>query len=68
VGILLLQTPSDGAQVVAERLARLFQSAAAPDEPPVRVGVASQMATVVTADALIECARRQTAANGASEG
>jgi hypothetical protein len=68
VGILLLQTPSDGAQVVAERLARLFQSSAAPDEPPVRVGVASQMATVVTADALIECARRQTASNGASEG
>ncbi len=67
VGILLLQTPSDGAQVVARRLARLFQSSATADEPPVRVGVASQMSTVVTADALIDCARRQTA-NGVSEG
>ena len=68
VGILLPQTPSDGAQVVAERLARLFQNAAGGEEPPIRVGVASQMSTVITADALIERARRQLAENGPSEG
>jgi len=68
VGILLLQTPGDGAHVVAQRLARLFKSTATAEEPPVRVGVASQMPTVITADALIEHARRQPAESGPPEG
>ena len=68
VGILLLQTPSDGALIVAQRLAQLFKSTATADEPPIRVGVASQMATVISADALIEHARRQPAENGTPQG
>jgi hypothetical protein len=68
VGILLLQTPGDGAHVVAQRLARLFQNTATAEEPPIRVGVASQRPTVITADALIESARRQLAESDPSEG
>ena len=68
VGILLLQTPGDGAHVVAQRLTRLFQNTATAEEPPIRVGVASQMPTVITADALIESARRQPAESDPSEG
>ena len=58
IGILLLQTPGDGAQVAARRLARLFNTTTTANEPAVRVGVASQIETVVTADALIAQARR----------
>jgi hypothetical protein len=68
VGILLLQTPGDGAQVVAQRLTRLFKNTATAEEPPIRVGVASQMPTVITADALIESARRQPAESSPPEG
>jgi hypothetical protein len=68
VGILLLQTPGDGALVVAQRLARLFKSTATAEEPPIRLGVASQMPTVITGDALIQSARRQLAESVIPEG
>jgi hypothetical protein len=68
VGILLLQTPGDGAHVVAQRLTRLFKSTATAEEPAIRVGVASQMPTVISADALIEYARRQLAESVPPEG
>ncbi|MCU1385653.1 MAG: hypothetical protein JWL71_4350 [Acidobacteria bacterium] len=68
IGILLLQTPSDGAQVAAQRLARLFDATTTADEPAVRVGVASQFDTVITAAALIAHARRQTVGDATFSG
>jgi hypothetical protein len=68
VGILLLQTPHDGAHVVGRRLAGVFQSAAAGEEPAVRIGVASQVEAVVSADALIDKARNQPIEDEAARG
>jgi hypothetical protein len=59
LGILLLQTPQSGAQVVARRLWRVLVAGAPPDRPPVRIGVASQLGDPVSAEALIERARLQ---------
>jgi GGDEF domain-containing protein len=59
VGILLLQTPHEGAHIVARRLARTLVTKAAPAtaESPVRIGVASQFGETVSGDALIARAR-----------
>jgi len=59
LGILLLQTPQAGAQVVARRLWRVLAAGAPSDEPAVRIGVASQLGDQVSAEALIERARLQ---------
>jgi hypothetical protein len=60
VGILLLETPQPGAQVVARRLARVFEARPQGSEPAVRIGVASQAADAASAAALIERARSHT--------
>ena len=59
LGILLLQTPHSGAQVVARRLWRVLAGGSPADEPAVRIGVASQLGDLVSAEALIERARLQ---------
>jgi hypothetical protein len=59
LGILLLQTPHSGAQVVARRLWRVLSGGAPADEPAVRIGVASQLGDLVSAEALIARARLQ---------
>jgi hypothetical protein len=59
LGILLLQTPQAGAQVVARRLWRALVAGSSSDQAPVRIGVASQLGDLVTAEALIERARLQ---------
>ena len=59
LGILLLQTPQAGAQVVARRLWRALVAGSPGDQAPVRIGVASQLGDLVTAEALIERARLQ---------
>jgi hypothetical protein len=59
VGILLLQTPQPGAQVVARRLARMLQAFPRDSEPAVRIGVASQSGDALSGAALIERARAQ---------
>jgi hypothetical protein len=56
LGILLLQTPHAGAQTVAKRLSRVL-AAGAGEEPAVRIGVASQLDELVSAEALIARAR-----------
>jgi hypothetical protein len=58
LGILLLQTPHAGAQTVARRLSRVL-AAGAGEEPVVRIGVASQLDELVSAEALIARARMQ---------
>lgn len=59
LGILLLQTPQAGAEIVAKRLSRVL-SVGGNDEHPVRIGVASQVDDdVVSAEALIARARTQ---------
>ncbi|HEX7140309.1 MAG TPA: hypothetical protein VF219_20835 [Vicinamibacterales bacterium] len=60
LGILLLQTPHSGAQVVARRLWRALAGGSPADQPPVRIGVASQLGDLVSAEALIERARLQS--------
>ena len=60
VGILLLETPQRGAQVVARRLARVLDAGTHGAEPTVRVGVASQSAEATSAAALIDRARVQS--------
>ena len=57
VGILLLETPPPGAQVVARRLARVFETRPHGSEPAVRIGVASQVGDEPSAAELIERAR-----------
>lgn len=57
VGILLLETPPPGAQVVARRLARVFEARPHGAEPVVRIGVASQAGDAPSAAELIERAR-----------
>jgi hypothetical protein len=57
VGILLLETPPPGAQVVARRLARVFETRPHGSEPAVRIGVASQVGDEPSAADLIERAR-----------
>ena len=57
VGILLLETPPPGAQVVARRLARVFETRPHGSEPAVRIGVASQNGDEPSAAELIERAR-----------
>jgi len=59
LGILLLQTPSAGAHVVARRLSRVLSAALLDDSEGVRIGVASQLADTVGAGSLIERARLQ---------
>jgi hypothetical protein len=60
LGILLLQTPQAGAQVVARRLWRVLASGSpAAEGTPVRMGVASQVSDPVSTDSLIERARLQ---------
>ena len=59
LGILLLQTPQSGAQVVARRLSRVLAPRAPGTEPPLRIGVASQLGDLVSAEALIARAREQ---------
>ena len=56
LGILLLQTPHAGAQIVARRLSRVL-AAGAGEERAVRIGVASQLDERVSAEALIARAR-----------
>jgi hypothetical protein len=60
LGVLLLQTPSAGAKVVARRLSRMLVSAGTGEAISPRVGVASQREDVVSADALIARARQQS--------
>jgi len=62
VGILLLQTPYVGAQVVARRLARMLDARPRGEEPAVRIGIASQGEDAGSAAVLIERARVQTLA------
>jgi hypothetical protein len=57
VGILLLETPPPGAQVVARRLARVFETRPHGAEPAVRIGVASQAGNEPSAAELIARAR-----------
>jgi len=57
VGILLLETPPPGAQVVARRLARFFETRPHGSEPAVRIGVASQVGDEPSAAKLIARAR-----------
>jgi hypothetical protein len=57
LGILLLQTPQAGAQVVARRLSRMLAPRAPGVDPAVRIGVASQLGDFVSAEALIAHAR-----------
>jgi len=57
VGILLLETPPPGAQVVARRLARVFETRPHGSEPAVRIGVASQLGDEPSVAELIERAR-----------
>jgi hypothetical protein len=57
VGILLLETPPPGAQVVARRLARVFETRPHGSEPAVRIGVASRVGDEPSAAELIERAR-----------
>ena len=57
VGILLLETPPPGAQVVARRLARVFETRPHGSEPAVRIGVASQVGHEPSAAELIARAR-----------
>ena len=45
-----------------------WSDVSAADQPPIRLGVASQMPTVITADALIQSARRQLAESVTPEG
>jgi hypothetical protein len=59
LGILLLQTPHAGAEVVARRLTRVLAKASAGAEYAVRIGVASQGTEPVSAEALIAAARSQ---------
>jgi hypothetical protein len=59
LGILLLQTPHAGAEIVARRLTRVLAKAPASGERAVLIGVASQDTELVTAEALIASARRQ---------
>ena len=63
VGILLLETPQRGAQVVARRLARVLDAGTPGTEPMVRVGVASQSPEAASAAALIDIARVQSLAS-----
>jgi hypothetical protein len=63
VGILLLETPQGGAQVVARRLARVIDPGAQGAEAMIRVGVASQSAAETSAAALIDRARTQSLAS-----
>jgi len=58
VGILLLETPPPGAQVVARRLARVFETRPHGSEPAVRIGVASQAGDEPSAAELIARARQ----------
>jgi hypothetical protein len=58
LGILLLQTPSSGAQIVARRVSRLLPVPGA-SNGSVRIGVATQRDDVISADALIARARQQ---------
>jgi hypothetical protein len=59
LGILLLQTPQSGAQIVAKRLSRVLAMGTASEERALHIGVASQLDDLVSADALIERARLQ---------
>jgi hypothetical protein len=60
LGILLLQTPQAGAQVVARRLSRVLTAGPlAANGPAMHIGVASQAGELVSAEALIARARRQ---------
>jgi hypothetical protein len=59
LGILLLQTPQSGAQVVAKRLSRVLAMGTASEDRALHIGVASQLDDLVSADALIERARVQ---------
>lgn len=58
LGILLLQTPSSGAQIVARRLSRMLPTPAL-SMGGVRIGVATQRDDVRSGDALIARARQQ---------
>jgi hypothetical protein len=60
LGILLLQTPPAGAHVVARRLSRVLAPSAPDGDPAVRIGVASQIGDLVSAEALIARAREQS--------
>jgi hypothetical protein len=62
VGVLLLQTPQPGAQVVARRLARVLEAGPGGSEAAVRIGVASQAEDLLSAAALIDRARVQALA------
>jgi hypothetical protein len=57
LAILLLQTPADGALVVARRLARALSLAGSADRRTLRIGIATQRDGVVSAEALIAHAR-----------
>jgi hypothetical protein len=59
LGILLLQTPQAGAQVVARRLWRVLGAGSPTEGPEVRIGVASQVGELASAESLIERARLQ---------
>jgi len=67
VGILLLETPQGGAQVVARRLARVIDPGAHGAEPTIRVGVASQSLAEASAAALIDRARSQSFGSDAAQ-
>jgi hypothetical protein len=58
LGILLLQTPSSGAQVVARRVSRMLPVSRS-SISSVRIGVATQRDDVISGDALIARARQQ---------
>lgn len=59
LAILLLQTPTAGAHIVAKRLSRALALPPSGEPRGVRIGVATQYADLVSADALIARARLQ---------
>ena len=67
VGILLLETPHGGAQVVARRVARVIDPGAHGAVPMIRVGVASQSLAEASAAALIDRARTQSFGSDAAQ-
>jgi hypothetical protein len=59
LAVLLLQTPFDGAHIVARRLARALALPVSAESRALRVGVATQSGDTVSAEALIARARAQ---------